>query len=139
MRRRVLRTLSVAVGVTAILVGTQTAAQAETRGGTSTWQEVQQDTAAGYCRAEVQLYSNNYARAFYYNDHAGWNCTMLLERSTNNGATWSSVAGTAILQNLSGAADLASTGEYWDGPGYLARACFHLNFAGAAEHCTYAV
>jgi hypothetical protein len=140
MRRKVLRTLSVVAGVTAILVGTQTAAQAETRGGTSTFQEVQQNTARGYCRAEVYLYSNNYAQARYYNDHAGWDCTMWLERSTNNGATWSMQAGAgATLKNLSGKADLAKTYEYWDGPGYLARACFHLNFAGAAKHCTNAL
>jgi hypothetical protein len=140
MRRKVLRTLAVVAGATAVLVAGQTAAQADVHGGTSTWQWVQQDTAAGFCRAEVRLNGSHYAQGFYYNLTAGWNCTMTLERSTNNGKTWSVLGSPTTVYDLaSGKADLVKTYEYWDGPGYLARACFHLNFAGAAKHCTYAV
>lgn len=140
MRRNVLRTLSVVAGAAAILVGGQTAAQADEHGGTSTNQWVQQDTAAGFCRAVVTLNSSNYAQAFYYNLTAGWNCTMTFERSTNYGKTWSALGSATTMYDFSsGEADLAKTYEYWDGPGYLARACFHINFAGSARHCTYAV
>lgn len=137
MRRKLLRTMLAALGVGAIVLGTQTAAQAETRGGTSTWQEVQQDTASGYCRAEVEFYgTTSYAQALFYNYKAGWDCTMWLERSTNNGASWYLISGYHTLRDIAPDADLDSTYPYWDGPGYLARACFHLNFSGAAKHCT---
>ncbi|WP_281286216.1 hypothetical protein [Actinoallomurus bryophytorum] len=35
------------------------------------------------------------------------------------------------------ARDDVQTGEYYDGNLYLARARFHLDFPGAAHHCTY--
>jgi hypothetical protein len=139
MRRRLFQTLFAAVGVTAVLLGTQTAAHAETHGGTDTWQVVQQNTDDGYCRAEVGQYGTTaYARALFYNDHAGWDCTMWLERSTDYGKTWFLISDRHTLRDLS-TADLDSTYPYWDGSGYRARACFHLNFAGAAKHCTYAI
>lgn len=139
MRKTLVRTLFALIGVTAILLGTPTVANAETRGGTSTFQEVQQDTDYGFCRAEVYRYgTNSYAYALFYNDHAGWDCTMWLERSTDGGATWYTVSGYHTVYDLS-TEDLDSTYPYWDGPGYLARACFHLNFTGAAKHCTYGI
>jgi hypothetical protein len=139
IRRSLLRALFAFVSVAAILLGAQATALADTHGGTSTFQEVQQNTDYGYCRAEVYVYPNSYAQGLFYNDHAGWDCTMWLERSTNGGATWFVVSGYHTLRDLSTSADLDSTYEYWDGAGYLARACFHLNFAGAAKHCTYGI
>jgi hypothetical protein len=143
MRKKLFRTLFTVVGAIAILLGTQTAAQAETRGNygaDNSW--VEQDTATGYCLAEVNtVYSGGslYAYGAFGDEQAGWSCTGWLERSTNSGVTWSEVSGDHIVYSKPGIYDHAQTGNYYDGLGYLARACFKLSFSGAATHCSYAL
>lgn len=61
---------------------------------------------------------NDYARANFY--LAGNTCMAWLERSTNYGETWSVISG--IHYSLAPPYH-GSTGYYWDGDGYLARAC----------------
>ena len=48
--------------------------------------------------------------------HEGWTCSFVLQRSTDNGATWSNLS--AFHDGLPGD---NQTGEYYDGPGYMAR------------------
>jgi hypothetical protein len=58
--------------------------------------------------------------------------TVHRERSFNAEKT---ISGYHDLTSPS-ARDEAVTGEYYDGNLYLARACLHLDFPGAAHHCT---
>jgi hypothetical protein len=46
------------------------------------------------------------------------------------------VSGRHILDSIP-ALVTGGTGDYHDGPGHVARACFTLGFPGAATHCTY--
>ncbi|WP_426507216.1 hypothetical protein ACPPVO_53795 [Dactylosporangium sp. McL0621] len=130
------------VGAAAILLGAQTAAQAQTNGGSSSagvaW--VQQDTSTGYCQAEVKLDlgTTTYVYGSFVNQHAGLSCIGWLDRSTDGGSYWYTISGYHTVGSYS-TAQYDATGDYWDGIGYLARACFRLNFAGSATHCSYGI
>ena len=136
MRRKLFGTLFAVVAAIAILIGVQTPAQAESRGcGSGTYCYVEQDTSSGYCDAVVEFGKTSYAYATFENYDAGWDCTGWLERSTDDGSNWYKISGyhttySTFVKTTDG------TAQYWDGPGYLARACFHLNFSGATIHCT---
>jgi hypothetical protein len=141
MPKKLYSMLFAAVGITAVLAGTQTAAQAKTYGGDSDVEWVRQDTASGYCNAWAdERYSpDNYVRAHVSNAHAGWSCTGWLERTTDWGLHWYRASGYHTVASQAGDINYAETGDYWNGAGYLARACFKLNFSGAANHCTSVV
>jgi hypothetical protein len=143
MRKKLFRTLFTVVGAIAILLGTQTAAQAETRGDDGPYTSwVEQDTATGLCYAQVSLtYTPTayYAYGWFSDYQAGWSCTGWLERSTNFGSTWSEVSGNHEVYSVPGETSHAQTGNYYDGNGYLARACFTLAFSGSATHCSAAL
>ena len=135
MRNKLFAVVLAVVAATAVVFGPQTAAQAEESG--FGW--VQQDTDTGYCRAEaayIQEPNGTYAYATFFNNDAGWACTGWLERSTNGGQSWYLVSGYHTIASSASTLHLDQTDIYWDGPGYEARACFHLNFSGAAHHCS---
>lgn len=136
VRRRLLLALVTVGASVAVLVGVAAPAQAETK--SANW--VEQVTASGYCYAEVDLRTNSannvVAHGHFENFLAGWTCTAWLERSTDGGGHWSTVSGYHTLDSIPGLVE-DGTGDYYDGVGYLARACFHLDFTGAANHCTY--
>ena len=127
---------AVAASVAGVL-SAPTAAQAETK--EDNW--VQQDTEFGFCSAQVSLYTTNgkqYASGGFTNTWSGQDCYGWLERSTNGGNSWSLVSGVHLLTPPF-KETYDNTGLYYDGPGYLARACFHFGFTGAAHHCTNGV
>jgi len=136
--------LGVPVPAQAQVVGAQTVVPAQTGGGGSAigYAWVDQATSTGDCYAEV-FYSPGpkddpaFAEGYFDNSEAGWTCTGWLERSTNGGSSWYQVSGSHPLASLSYSE--AWTDNYYDGPGYLARACFQFSFAGAAIHCTAAI
>lgn len=139
IRTKLSRVMLTIASAAAVLLGTQTAAHADTRGGDTASGWVQQDTDSGYCRAYVLVDPESpYAYGLFVNHDSGFTCTGWLERSTNNGSTWSLVSGTHAVASTSGDR-FGSTGDYWDGIGYLARACFRFDFSGAAAHCSFGI
>ncbi|WP_143079084.1 hypothetical protein [Streptomyces monashensis] len=66
--------------------------------------------------------SNYYAQAGVYQStrDSGYGCEGWLQRSTDGGATWSTISGKTFT---TGPGDQEFTGWYYDGPGYKARAC----------------
>jgi hypothetical protein len=121
----------VAVG-TVLAVGTSAqAADGVTNGGG--WSTVEWDTSNGYCSAMAQIdYSTLMATGTFENASSGWSCTSWLERSSDEGASWSTVSGVHdVAQNTT-----VTTDAYGDGTGLLVRACFHFDFSGAATHCS---
>ena len=118
----------------ALLLGTATSAVAETKVDEPGMYYVTQDTATGDCMAELFHGSGDFVRGTFYNDDSSYTCEGWLERSTNDGASWSLLSDYHTL--ASGAAD-QNTDDYYDGPGYWAKACFKFtSWAGAATHCT---
>jgi hypothetical protein len=78
------------------------------------------------CRGELDANDNAgatrwYARAFFSDD--GDTCDVWLERSTNGGKSWYTIS--AVHQINPG--QQVTTYWYWDGAGYLARACIDPN------------
>jgi hypothetical protein len=151
MRRGVRRAGMVAVALaaaigTAMAVGP--AANAETTDNQGWYASVQQATATGYGDASVSWYDRTtssipdsksapaYAYADIDNDHSGYSLDGWLERSTDGGASWYRISGIHTLNDGS-ADDDSQTDSYYDGPGYLARACFQFtSWSGAAVHCS---
>jgi len=143
MRRTVKLAIAMACTIGIALGATGTSAEAEaTTAGTAT---VSQATAVGVANATVQWTtqtesidlssktSTTYAYAWFYMDYTGYNENAWMERSTNGGQTWTTVSGVHAM----GSNDFVSTDAYYDGPGYLARACFQFtSWSGAAVHCT---
>lgn len=137
MRRKAFSALLTVIGAGTIVLGAQTAAQAEWRDKDAGYAEVGQDTQTGYCEALVESeYDARYAFGTFINKNAGWSCTGWLERSTDGGHTWYRISGYHTVADGNSVTNTAYTGQYWDTDGYYARACFHLNFSGAANHCT---
>jgi hypothetical protein len=148
MRRAVKLAITAACAIGVALGGSSISAKADTtiNSGNQAW--VTQDTAAGAGIASVTwsdpgantiLSSKNtpaYAYANIDNDFSGYSMAGWLERSTNGGATWSVVSGVHYL-NSGNTYTEALTDAYYDGPGYLARACFQFtSWSGAAVHCS---
>lgn len=80
--------------------------------------------------------SSTYAMATIINDYSGFALNGWLERSTNGGNTWSNVSSVHAFNNGS-VYSAVNTYAYYDGPGYLARACFQFtSWSGAAVHCS---
>ena len=77
--------------------------------------------------------SSTYAYAYFYADYTSFYENAWLERSTDGGETWHTVSGVHAMDSY----EFVSTDAYYDGPGYLARACFQFtSWSGAAVHCT---
>jgi hypothetical protein len=138
MVKRLFGVLVVVAATMGVLLGAQTAAQAETKN----YNWVQQDTSTGNCKAIVYTYidSDNdkkYAWGSFENYQAGWSCIGWLERSVNGGS-WYMVSDRHTVLSLWGMTKKGATGGYYDGPDYRARACFKFSFSGAATHCTNA-
>jgi hypothetical protein len=130
-------TIGVALGASGASANAATA----TAGSAS----ISQTTAVGVANAAVQWTTSTesidlstktsatYAYAYFYMDYTGYNENAWMERSTDGGQTWSTVSGVHAM----GSNDFVSTYAYYDGPGYLARACFQFtSWSGAAVHCT---
>lgn len=138
MKRKPLRTLVTATGVAALVLGAQTVAQAETHGGDGDTQWVQQNTSSGWCRATLEVWKTDnglMAKGVFANDHANYDCTGWLERSSDLGLTWKRISGLHDVLSKPTGEQISSTGNYSD-QGYYARVCFHLDFSGAATHCS---
>lgn len=138
MRKRLSGVLIAVVAVVAAVFGAQSPARAEDRG--SNW--VEQLTASGYCRAWIDTTLNSAGSVVAYAEFddldPGWTCEGWLERSTDGGKHWYIISGYHLLDSVP-VVESDSTGTYYDGVGYLARACFQFTFSGAATHCTYGV
>lgn len=122
------------------LGATTTSAKADTTNSAT----VSQATAIGEATATV-VWTNQtgndvltktsatYAYGYFFADYTGYTMNAWLERSTDGGQTWSTVSGVHAMSSH----DWVSTYSYYDGPGYLARACFQFtSWSGAAVHCT---
>jgi len=150
MRSGVRRAAMVAVTLVATVgaaLGVGTAAQAQTTYDSGNYAYVEQETANGL--GEAQVYwtdqtghyvltskSGAYAYANILNDESGYSLDGWLERSTDGGASWYRISGVHALNDGS-AYKNAPTDAYYDGPGYLARACFQFtSWSGAAVHCS---
>lgn len=137
MRRKAFSALLTVIGASAILLGAQTAAQAEWRDKDAGYAVVGQNTQSGSCEALVEPeYDARYSYGHFINENAGWSCTGWLERSTDSGHTWYRISGYHTVADGGSVTNEDSTGQYWNSDGYYARACFHFNFSGAANHCT---
>ncbi|MBF9069076.1 hypothetical protein [Streptacidiphilus fuscans] len=143
-----MRTLSKAALVAAVslttVLGVTTAAQADTTFTGVNYAGVYQTTADGSGLAQVDWTTGTktapaFAHAYIENSHTGYSLNGWLERSTDGGKTWYTVSGVNALNN--GSVDsTVQTYDYYDGPGYLARACFQFtSWSGAAVHCSPAI
>lgn len=80
------------------------------------------------------------AKAEFYDYHTGYTMNGWLERSTDGGQSWYQVSGIHSLSSTHSTEQEQTTGQYYDGPGYLARACFQFtSWSGAAVHCGPAI
>ncbi|TDT98297.1 hypothetical protein EDD99_6524 [Streptomyces sp. 846.5] len=130
-----------------LLLGTGTAAHADTVVDGENFSKVTQTTAAGYAEAEAwwsdttrtPVYSKTsttYVTGYFGDTNSGYTMNGWLERSTDGGASWYTVSG---VHSLSGNSS-AETDAYYDGPGYLARSCFQFtSWSGAAVHCSHGI
>jgi hypothetical protein len=141
MPRKLSRILFAVAATVAITLGTQTAAQAAAIGDEPNGSYVVQSTATGRCEAHIvlsQIDGTLNAYGWFLNDYASWSCTGWLERSTDGGIHWYMVSGTHTVASDPNNIHVDNTAFYYDATTYFARACFHLNFSGAATHCTRA-
>lgn len=125
---------SAAVSVALVaLLSAQSAAHADDASKFS----VRQETATGYCEAQVVQdlsRQNQYAAADFFNYKAGLDCIGWLERYHNGG--WTTISGYHTVLSTS-YLNVGQTGWYWNGEGgYSVRACFKFTFSSAAVHCT---
>ncbi|MBF9069071.1 hypothetical protein [Streptacidiphilus fuscans] len=126
------------------VAGVSTDALADTTNQGTGWANVDQPTAAGDGFAAVYWTTSTKtapasAFAVIDNAHSGYNLNGWLERSTDGGRTWYTVSGVDSV-NYPNADVTIQTYNYYDGPGYLARACFQFtSWSGAAVHCTAAI
>jgi hypothetical protein len=141
MRRAVKLSVAAACTIGIALGATGTSAQADP----ATSATVTQTTANGEATGTVvwtdqsesidldTKTSATYAYAYFYAQYTTYTENAWLERSTDGGETWSTVSGVHTLDSEG----FVSTDAYYDGPGYLARACFQFtSWSGAAVHCT---
>jgi len=143
MRKLMKAALVVTVSLGTVL-GVTTAAQADTTFTGANYAGIYTDTAAGVALAQVDWTTGTktapaYAHAYIENSHTAYSLNGWLERSTDGGKTWSIESGINALND--GSADTSvQTYDYYDGPGYLARACFQFtSWSGAAVHCSPAI
>lgn len=120
------------VAAIALPVGT---AHADTVIDGGWYSDVTQTTANGYGEAQVawvdstgSYFASNkntpaYAQGVFEDVNTNYTLNAWLERSTDGGATWSYLSGIHALNSSSTPQDVW-TYAYYDGPGYLARACF---------------
>jgi hypothetical protein len=135
MRQRLVGGLAALLGATALVLGIQAPAHA---GDVSDY-EVIQYTNSGLCYAILEKDplsgKDHYVSGLFSNQGSGFTCIGMLERSTDGGAHFTVVSGYHYLAS-GPTPTVGQTGDYWDGPGYLARACFYFDFSGSAVHCT---
>ena len=80
------------------------------------------------------------AKAEFYDYRTGYTLNGWLERSTDGGKDWQQISGTHALSSTTSSQQEQTTDPYYDGPGYLARACFQFtSWSGAAVHCSPAI
>ncbi|WP_427925115.1 hypothetical protein [Streptomyces sp. cg40] len=125
------------------MVGSGSAASADTTWIGANYAGVSVNTAKGVGWAQVDWTTGSktapaYAHAWIQNGSTGYSLDGWLERSHNGGA-FVRVSGIHALND--GSTDTSvQTYDYYDGPGYLARACFQFtSWSGAAVHCTPAI
>ncbi|MBF9069070.1 hypothetical protein [Streptacidiphilus fuscans] len=135
-----------ALGIVLVSAGT---AQADTTDTNGRWAEVTQTTASGWATADLQFVDGAgnpinskttpaFAQATFFDTETGYTLNGWLERSTDGGRTWYQESGIHALSST-GTTE-STTDPYYDGPGYLARACFQFtSWSGAAVHCSPAI
>ena len=139
---------AVTLGIVLFSAGT---AQADTTDTNGRWADVNQTTASGWANAALQFVDASgdpinskttpaFAQATFSNVETGYTMNGWLERSTDGGKTWYQESGIHTLSTtLTSVADQTTDG-YYDGSGYLARACFQFtSWSGAAVHCSPAI
>lgn len=92
--------------------------------------------STGLYSAQVSAGAPAYVAAIGSNVYAGVNCTVELERSANKGKSWNVIAPKLIVTPATVVTD-AKTANYYDGPGYEARAC--IVAAKGVLHCGAAI
>lgn len=141
--RRRHRRRRLAIGCAALASATTVALGTTASAAVSTPVEyVSQPTATGLCNAV--LFTTNTVKAddpfvfgVFQNQDSGFSCDGWLMRSTDNGASWQQLSGVHSLNSNPDQTESATTYNYYDGPGYLAKACFqYTSWSGAAVHCT---
>ncbi|WP_377267645.1 hypothetical protein [Peterkaempfera sp. SMS 1(5)a] len=148
--RRISRAAIGAVALVTVLA-TAGAAHADTVDTNGRWAEVTQTTADGWASAFLQFVdaSGNpindkttpaFVQATFQSVQTGYTLEGWLQRSTDGGANWKQISGTHVLSTTLTSVDDSMTDRYYDGPGYLAQACFKFtSWAGAATHCSPAI
>jgi hypothetical protein len=137
------RTALVIAAAAGVLAGGGTAAQADTTYNGGDYAFVKQTTDAGAGRAVVYWTKESkdaptYAQAYIYNDASGFALDGWLERS-HDGGDFVRISDKHSLDDGS-TGSVAGTDAYYDGPGYMTRACFQFtSWAGAAVHCSPAI
>lgn len=147
------RSFKAAVGAAAlgIVLVSAGSAQADTVDTNGRWAEVTQTTTSGWAEAALQFVDSSgnpinskttpaYAEATFFDVETGYTLNGWLERSTNGGSTWTQESGIHALSSTLSSTDESTTDPYYDGPGYLERACFQFtSWSGAAVHCSPAI
>jgi hypothetical protein len=139
-----------AIAAVAVLTGAAPAfasaatAPATAAGGNHLYNDVagtEAGNSAGFCEAYVlstRLSASDpaYVTMLFGNVHAGTGCTGSLERSAHGGP-WQTVS-RGSLPSAGSLVTFRTTPDYYDGPGYRARACFTMSGVRGAA-CTSAV
>ncbi len=94
--------------------------------------------STGLYSTQVSAGAPAYVAAIGSNIYAGAPCVVKLERSADKGKSWTVIAPALTVPAVAEVITDAKTGNYYDGPGFEARACVALG-AKAALHCGKAV
>ncbi|WP_427925116.1 hypothetical protein [Streptomyces sp. cg40] len=144
MIRRSLKTALVLAAAFAAMVGGANGASADTwNDGSSAAVTVNTATGVGeamviWTGSALEKTDPAYAAAVIDNDTSGYSLKGWLERSHNGGA-FERVSSVHYLNDGNGE-NYVQTYGYYDGPGYMARACFQFtSWSGAAVHCSPAI
>lgn len=106
-------------------------------------------TSYGYCEASISLQgpNQNYIASTFWNDNTStFTCHFWIQRgqkdSSNSYLMTNLYAHNIVLGPTAGGVNAWGTGQYWDGPGYRAQACFYMTDNSGwtgATHCTDAI
>ncbi|MCC9311101.1 hypothetical protein LN042_29235 [Kitasatospora sp. RB6PN24] len=148
MRKSLKAVIAGGAAMLAVSMGSGTAF-ADTATNAPKYADVTVNTNYGDCEANISLVGTDqdYVQSNFWNHNTGdtFNCHFWIQRaqrdSSGNYGKFTSLYGNQpiYLGPTPGGVNLWSTGQYWDGPGYLAEACFYMtDLTGwtGATHCT---
>ncbi len=146
--RKLLKPLAAAAAAISVTFAAASTAHADTVVNGGWYSDVTQTTTSGYGEAQVAWVDSTgnyyvgdkntpaFVEGVFEDVDTSFTLNAWVERSTDGGATWSYLSGIHALSSSSSPQNIW-TYPYYDGPGYLARACFQFtSWSGAAVHCS---